>query len=120
MSLLTGLPLGANRSYGRLFTFEKILQYNRAIVFFIPSGVNESDDALFGFSSKHRYLFRIVSQFLSIPALKLVPFRHVVRIPLSKFRAGGNVFQPEIDLGPCLSQPARPEPFDQDALAVSG
>lgn len=62
--------------------------------------------------------FRIGIKFAIIAAGEFLPFRRVMTKPASQTVARCNVFDPEIDAGLILVQPAWPEPIDKDTKPI--
>ena len=63
----------------------------------------------------------VVSQLLAVAVLEAGPpcLGRLVE-PASERMAGCHLLEPEVDLGLLLAQATWPQPFDQDAKAVSG
>src|SRR5215475_9369476 len=99
-------------------TPKELFQNQSAIVFLISRRVNQGDRACFGFALEQLDQIVFVLELLLITLAELIPLVRIVPEPTSQLRAGRDILQPEIYLRPLLGQAARPEPLDEDALAV--
>ena len=72
--------------------------------------------SLFCFSSSRASF--LLSEFLPVTDLELLPFGRIVAEPLAQLRARGHVLQPQIHRRALFGQAARPQAIDQDSQAV--
>ncbi len=61
---------------------------------------------------------RIRVEFGEVASTKLVPLLGIVLVPPTQIMGRRHGFRPEVDMRICLRYAARPEPVDQNALAV--
>src|SRR5579863_4841094 len=87
-------------------------------MFLIPSGVEQSDGTLSNLLFEAFNRLCVALQLSPITFLKLLPPGRLVAEPLSQFRAGGRLLQPQVYRGPLLAHRPRPESVDQNPKAV--
>jgi hypothetical protein len=97
---------------------QKLLKDDSFVVLRVPSAVEQSGgasgDGFFQESQERAVVF----QFGLISSFEFGPFDWIVSEPLPELRAGGDLFEPEVDLGPLFGQTTRPEAVDEHAGTV--
>ena len=88
------------------------------IVLRILCPIDERHDALVQFLAQELNVLAVSFEFGAIPFPELFPSVRVVSKPFPQFRAGGNIFQPQIDACFFLCQTPRPKPVHENTLTV--
>src|SRR5262249_22191554 len=101
-----------------LAPLQHFFQGHGAVPLLVAGGVDERDGPLLGDVLQQRQQVALAFQFGPIPLAELRPPGWVVAVPLAQFGAGGEAFQPEVDLRLLLAHATRPQPLHQDPQAV--
>jgi hypothetical protein len=97
---------------------QKLLKDNGLVVFGVFYAVEKSGGTLGDGLLQEGQLRAVMFQFGLISSFELEPLCGIVCEPLTELVAGRNLFQPNIDAGLFLGEPAGPEAVDEDTCAV--
>src|SRR5689334_19789084 len=101
-----------------LTLFKESLQNQSAVVLLISRRVNQRDRTILSFALEQLDQLVFVLEFVLITSAKLIPLLRIMPKPASQFSARRDILQPQIYFGFHLCQAARPQAFNQYALAI--
>src|SRR5437868_53037 len=97
---------------------QELPQRQRPVVLLVPRRVDQRDRAFPGLQPQQLHGLGLLLELSPVAPPELVPLLRLVAEPLAQLGTRGGGLQPQVNRRAPLAQAARPQPFDEDALAV--